>query len=101
MLDGGLMYLGNGALYLLVAIGVVGALLFPLVMLLLMKHKGQVELDHYGKYRGSGPAKSFVCPACLKRSYAPSHIAKRWCSSCNKSFPERPEIAKPQAKPSK
>ena len=68
------------------------------IMLMLMRHKARVELDHYGKYRGSGPAKSFVCPECLTRSYAPSHIARRWCAKCEKSFPERkPKVWKPEA----
>lgn len=75
-----------------------GACLFtPLMMLMLMKHQDRLELDHYGKYRGSGPAKSFVCPDCLTRSYAPSHIARRWCAKCGKDFPEKASGSAPKA----
>ena len=58
----------------------------PVIGLFIMRHKDRAELDHYGKYRGSGPAKSFVCPECLTRSYAPSHVARRWCARCQKGF---------------
>jgi len=81
--------LDNILIYLVVGVALVACLVTPLLMLVLMKHKDRVELDHYGKYRGAGPAKSFVCPDCLTRSYAPSHIARRWCARCEKSFPAR------------
>ena len=70
----------------------------PVIGLFIMRHKDRAELDHYGKYRGSGPAKSFVCPECLTRTYAPSHIARRWCARCEKSFPEKslPEKSIPE-----
>lgn len=79
----------NILIYLVVGLALGTCLVTPLVMLVFMKHQGRVELDHYGKYRGQGPAKSFVCPDCLTRSYAPSHVARRWCGKCEKSFPER------------
>ena len=78
----------------------VGGVVGPLIMLSLMRHKDRAELDHYGKYRGSGPAKSFVCPECLTRSYAPSHVARRWCAKCDKTFPPgSPKAWRPEAQP--
>ena len=82
-------------IYLVIALAGVLCLAVPLVMLAFMKHKSRVQLDHYGKYRGSAPAKSFVCPECLHRSYAPSHIARRWCARCAKSYPEVLKVLKP------
>jgi hypothetical protein len=81
--------LDNLLVYVVIGLALGICVFSPLLMLVLMKHKDRVELDHYGKYRGAGPAKSFVCPDCLTRSYAPSHIARRWCGKCEKSFPER------------
>jgi len=81
--------LDNILIYLVIGAAVAVCLITPFVMLLTMKHKARVELDHYSKYRGSGPAKSFVCPECLRRTYAPSHVARRWCVQCDKSFPEK------------
>jgi len=81
--------LDNVLIFLVVGFALGACLITPLMMLILMKHKDRVELDHYGKYRGAGPAKSFVCPECLTRSYAPSHVARRWCAKCEKSFPEK------------
>ena len=90
--------LDNILIFLVVGLALGACLFTPLMMLVLMKHKDRVELDHYGKYRGSGPAKSFVCPDCLTRSYAPSHIARRWCAKCEKSFPERKaKVWRPEA----
>lgn len=85
----GMTGLDNILIYLIIGLALGACLLTPLLMLVLMKHQDRAELDHYGKYRGGGPAKSFVCPDCLTRSYAPSHIARRWCAKCEKSFPER------------
>lgn len=79
----------NILIFLIVGLALGACLFTPLMMLILMKHRARVELDHYGKYRGTGPAKSFVCPDCLRRSYAPSHVARRWCAKCEKSFPEK------------
>lgn len=76
-------------IFLIIGLALGVSLFTPLLMLVMMKHRDRVELDHYGKYRGGGPAKSFVCPDCLTRSYAPSHVARRWCAKCEKSFPER------------
>jgi hypothetical protein len=78
----------NILIYLVVGIALGACLITPLMMFVLMKHQARVELDHYGKYRGGGPARSFVCPDCLTRSYAPTHIAQRYCAKCEKSFPE-------------
>jgi len=80
--------LDNILIYLVIGLALGACVLTPLAMLVFMKHQDRVELDHYGKYRGRGPAKSFVCPDCLTRSYAPSHVARRWCAKCEKSFPE-------------
>ena len=71
----------------MVVIAAASALGIPGILLLALRHHERVALDHYGKYRGSGHAKSFVCPTCLSRSYAPSHIARRWCAKCQKDFP--------------
>lgn len=57
-----------------------------------LQHADRVALDHYGKFRGSTPAKSFVCPDCLRRTYAPSHIARRWCERCKKGFSEKGHV---------
>jgi len=81
--------LDNILIFLIIGLAVAACVFTPLIMLAFMKHQARVELDHYGKYRGRGPAKSFVCPECLTRSYAPSHVARRWCGKCEKSFPER------------
>jgi ribosomal protein S27AE len=81
--------LDNVLIYLVIGLALGACLFTPLMMLVFMKHQDRVELDHYGKYRGQGPAKSFVCPECLTRSYAPSHVARRYCGKCEKSFPER------------
>jgi hypothetical protein len=90
--------LDNLLIVLVIGLALAGSVIVPLLMLLLMRHKDRAELDHYGKYRGSGPAKSFVCPECLTRSYAPSHIARRWCAKCEKSFPEtKPKVWRPEA----
>ena len=92
------LVLDNILIFLVIGLAIGACLVMPAIMLMLMRHKARVELDHYGKYRGSGPAKSFVCPECLTRSYAPSHIARRWCAKCEKSFPERkPKVWKPEA----
>jgi hypothetical protein len=99
MLDDAMMSLGDQAIYVVIAVGALVCIVVPFVMLVVMKHKGQIELDHYGKYRGTGRASSFVCPDCLHRSYAPSHVARRWCAPCAKSFPEKPKISRPEAQP--
>jgi len=91
--------LDNLLIFLVIGLAAAICLITPVAMLVLMRHKDRVELDHYGKYRGSGPAKSFVCPECLTRSYAPSHIARRWCARCAKSFPEKPKVWNPGAQP--
>lgn len=75
----------------LVALGLATILIAPFVSIAILRHESQAALDNYGKFRGSGPAKSFVCPSCLTRSYAPSHIARRWCAKCERSFPEASE----------
>jgi len=75
------------------------ALLAPIVALTMIRHKARLELDHYGKFRGSAAARSFVCPECLTRSYAPTHIEKRWCVKCQKIAPERLKIKKPKPPP--
>ena len=90
--------LDNLLIVLVIGLAMAGCVIVPLLMLSLMRHKDRAELDHYGKYRGSGPAKSFVCPECLTRSYAPSHIARRWCAKCEKTFPEtKPKVWRPEA----
>ena len=83
------LVLDNLLIFLVVGLALAACLVTPFIMLVMMRHKDRVELDQYGKYRGSGPAKSFVCPECLTRTYAPSHIARRWCARCEKSFPEK------------
>lgn len=79
----------NILIYLVIGMALLLCLATPVIMLMMMKHRSRVELDHYSKYRGSGPAKSFVCPECLRRTYAPSHVARRWCAHCEKTFPEK------------
>lgn len=89
--------LDNLLIYLVIGLAIGACVLIPFMMLVLLKHQDRVELDHYGKYRGNGPAKSFVCPDCLTRSYAPSHIARRYCGKCEKSFAERSPQARSKA----
>lgn len=72
----------------LITLGLLTLVAVPYVAVAILRHSSQAALDSYGKYRGTGPAKSFVCPACLTRSYAPSHIAARYCSRCQRNFPE-------------
>jgi len=92
--------LDNILICLVIGLALGACIVTPVVMLAMMRHTDRVNLDHYGKYRGSGPAKSFVCPDCLTRSYAPSHVARRWCGRCEKSFPEKqPKVWKPEAQP--
>jgi hypothetical protein len=93
------LILDNTLVFLVVGLAIAGCVAAPLIMLAVMRHQERIKLDHYGKYRGSAPAKSFVCPDCLTRTYAPSHIARRWCSRCDKSFPEAPKVWKPDAQP--
>ena len=59
-------------LLVLLVIGIAGAaaICIPLLGLAIMRHSDRIALDHYGKYRGRAPAKSFVCPDCLARSRA-------------------------------
>ena len=78
----------NLLILLVIGVAATAAIGIPLISLAIMRHSDRIALDHYGKYRGRAPAKSFVCPACLSRSYAPSHVADRWCSKCQKSFPK-------------
>jgi len=78
--------LDNLLIILVIGLALTVSVAAPVIGLFIMRHKDRAELDHYGKYRGSGPAKSFVCPECLTRSYAPSHVARRWCAKCQKSF---------------
>jgi ribosomal protein S27AE len=85
----GITALDNILIYMVVGLALGACIITPLMMMVFMKHQDRVELDHYGKYRGQGPAKSFVCPDCLTRSYAPSHIARRYCGKCEKTYPER------------
>jgi len=72
----------------LIALLVAMIVVAPYLSVAILRHGSDAALESYGKYRGSGPAKSFVCPSCLNRSYAPSHIARRWCVRCEQSFPE-------------
>jgi len=81
----------SNILTLLAIVTLIFALLAPIVALTVIRQKARVELDHYGKFRSSMAAKSFVCPTCLTRSYAPTHIEKRWCMKCQKTAPERPK----------
>jgi len=81
--------LDDRLIVLIACLGAAALIVAPFVILTAMRHKSRLELDHYGKFRGSGPAPSFVCPDCLTRTYAPSHIARRWCGRCEKSFAER------------
>ena len=74
---------------LVVTLSALFAVVAIVVILTAMRHRARIELDQYGKFRGSGPAKSFVCPDCLNRSYAPSHVEKRWCPKCQKVAPKR------------
>lgn len=99
MMDAIAFFALDDRLILLIAcLGAAVLIVAPILALIAMRHKSRLELDHYGKFRGSGPARSFVCPECLRRSYAPSHIERRWCSKCEKSFPE-PKTAEPEKLP--
>jgi hypothetical protein len=69
------LILDNTLVFLVVGLAIAGCVAAPLIMLAVMRHQERIKLDHYGKYRGAAPAKSFVCPDCLTRTYAPSHIA--------------------------
>lgn len=53
------------------------------------RHSAAAELAHYGGSRRK--LSSFVCQVCLHRSYAESHIRRRYCARCDKTFPEAPK----------
>jgi len=56
------------------------------------RHKAAAELANYS---GSGrQLSSFVCKVCMHRSYAKSHIERRYCVRCDKCYPEAPKILK-------
>jgi hypothetical protein len=59
-----------------------------IVYLIIEHHRARYKLDNYGRPPGIKPLTSFVCPACLHRSYAPQHVFDRFCMKCNKSFPK-------------
>jgi hypothetical protein len=84
--------------YLMVGLVLTACVVVPLCMLVMVKHKSMIELDHHGKFHGKAAAKSFVCPHCLRRSYAPSHIERRWCARCEKRFPERAKSQRHQVR---
>jgi len=50
------LVLDNILIFLVIGLAIGACLVMPAIMLMLMRHKARVELDHYGKYRGSGPA---------------------------------------------
>jgi len=94
------LVLDNILIFIVIGLAIGACVVIPLLLLAMMRHTDRVNLDHYGKYRGSGPAKSFVCPDCLTRSYAPSHVARRWCGRCEKTFPEKkPKVWKSETQP--
>jgi len=84
---------------LVAAIAVIIAVASPIVILSIMRNKARVELDHYGKFRGTSSARSLVCPECLTRTYAPTHIKNRWCVKCQKTIPERTQAKIKKAPP--
>jgi hypothetical protein len=72
----------------LLAIAAIASIGTAVGYLLLERHQARFKLDNYGRPPGVKPLKSFVCPTCLKRSYAPQHIKDRYCAKCNRSYPE-------------
>ncbi len=56
--------------------------------LVMERHRARYKLDTYGRPPGIKPLSSFVCPECMHRTYAPQHIANRYCIKCEKSFPK-------------
>jgi hypothetical protein len=58
------------------------------VYLVMERHRARYKLDNYGRPPGIKPLSSFVCPTCLHRTYAPQHIANRYCIKCQTSSPK-------------
>jgi hypothetical protein len=78
-------------LYLFLVLGALTlSVSFGLLMVYLSKQKAAIELAHYGSKRR--PLNSFVCKVCLHRSYAVSHIKRRYCARCDKTYPEKAKI---------
>ncbi len=86
-------------IYVVIGLGVALCLIVPLVMLAFMKNAEKVALDNYGRHPGQARLASFSCPTCLHRSYARSHIERRYCVRCDRTYPEKPKIWKPEEKP--
>jgi len=84
-------YEDSTAFYLIVAfIAFMLAAAAFVLAIYLAKQKAAVELAHYGGRHG--PLNSFVCKVCLHRSYAASHINRRYCARCDKTYPEKAKI---------
>jgi hypothetical protein len=71
---------------LLMAFAVAAAIATMIAYLINDRHRARYTLDTYSRPPGGKPLKSFVCPDCLHRSYAPQHIRDRFCLKCDKSF---------------
>ena len=77
-----------------IVIGLISALSFwmCIVVISATKHRAAIELANYGGSRR--PLSSFACKVCLHRTYAKSHIVRRYCARCDKCYPDRPKIWK-------
>ena len=81
-----------------IAAVLVGSVFICVFLVSVSKHRSAAELAHYG---GSlRQPRSFVCGICLHRSYAESHIKRRYCVKCDKHFPDSPNVARfPEIQP--
>ena len=63
-----------------------------LFLISISQQRAAIELANYG---GSlRQPRSFVCRICFHRSYAASHIERRYCVKCDKSFPDSDNVAR-------
>jgi len=81
-------------LALMILVIVVACAFAAVLAITIARRSAAAELAHYG---GSARRlKSFVCEVCLHRSYAESHIRRRYCARCDKTYPETPKVLKLQ-----
>jgi hypothetical protein len=70
-----------------VSLGLAIGILIGAAYLLIERNRARYTLDTYNRPEGVKPLASFVCPECLRRTYAPQHIHGRYCPRCERNFP--------------
>lgn len=79
---------------LIVLIVVLASASAAVIAVSIARRSAAAELAHYGF--GPHRLRSFVCRVCLHRSYAESHIRRRYCARCDKTYPDEPKTWKLQ-----